>query len=106
MPRLLFLLLLLMAQPASAARLEIPLRVPLDTVREAMKTALGASLYRDGRCRYLNLGEPTLRADQGRLRLSGPGNGSLGAEIGGTCRRAVAWRGTVDFTLVPRIDEA
>ncbi|HWI39449.1 MAG TPA: lytic transglycosylase domain-containing protein [Burkholderiales bacterium] len=106
MPRLLLIFLLLAAQPVLAARLEIPLRVPLDTVRETLKTALGPSLYREGPCRYLDLGEPRLEATTEALRLSGPGKGSLGVEIGGTCRRAVAWRGAVDFTLVPRIDEA
>ena len=106
MPRLLLIFLLLAVQPVLAARLEIPLRVPLDTVREALKTALGPSLYREGPCRYLDLGEPRLEATTEALRLSGPGKGSLGVEIGGTCRRAVAWRGAVNFTLVPRIDEA
>ena len=106
MPRLLLIFLLLAAQPVLGARLEIPLRVPLDTVREALKTALGPTLYREGPCRYLDLGEPRLEATPEALRLSGPGKGSLGVEIGGTCRRAVAWRGAVDFTLVPRIDEA
>ena len=107
MPRLaLFLLLALANSVTFAARLEIPLRVPLDSVRESLKKALGPSLYREGPCRYLTLGEPRLEPAQGALRLSGPGNGSLGVEIGGTCRRAVAWRGAVDFTLVPRVDEA
>ena len=106
MRRLLLLSLFLMAPPALGARLEIPLRVPLDTVREALKSALGPSLYREGPCRYLDLGEPRLEAAQDALRLSGPGKGILGVELGGTCRRAVAWRGAVDFTLVPRIDPA
>ena len=106
MPRLLLILLWLAAQPVVGAQLEIPLRVPLDTVREALKGALGPSLYRAGPCRYLDVGEPRLEPAQGALRLSGPGNGTLGVEVGGTCRRAVAWRGAVDFTLVPQIDEA
>src|SRR5690349_3238650 len=106
MPRLLLIFLFLATQPVLGAQLEIPLRVPLKGVQEALKSALGPSLYRAGPCRYLDLGEPRLEAAQGALRLSGPGNGTLGVEIGGTCRRAVAWRGAVDFTLVPRIDEA
>jgi hypothetical protein len=106
MPRLWLAFLLLIAPPALGARLEIPLRVPLDTVRETLKTALGPSLYREGPCRYLDLGEPRLEATQDALRLGGPGKGTLGVEIGGTCRRAVSWRGAVEFTLVPRIDEA
>src|SRR4051812_22690018 len=106
MLRLAVLLLTLLAPPALAARLELPLRVPFDAIRESLKNALGASLYRAGPCRYLNLGEPSLEPAQGMVRFSGPGNGSLGAEIGGTCRRAVAWRGAVQLTLVPRIDEA
>jgi len=106
MARLLALFLVWIAQPAVAARLEIPLRVPLDTVQQTLKGALGPTLYRQGPCRYIDLGEPRLEPSQGALRLSGPGKGALGVQIGDTCRQAVAWRGAVDFTLVPRIDEA
>jgi len=51
----LFLLLLVVAPAALAARLEIPLRVPLDTVREALAANVSRELYREGRCRYLNM---------------------------------------------------
>ena len=53
------------AHDALAARVEIPLRVSLDTLGEA----LGAQLvpYRDGRCRYLELQAPKLESVQGGL---------------------------------------
>ena len=54
------LALALMIQPAFAARLEIPLRVPLDTVREALAASVSRELYREGRCRYLNMEQPKL----------------------------------------------
>src|SRR6188508_1409034 len=102
----LFLLLLVVAPAALAARLEIPLRVPLDTVREALAASVSRELYREGRCRYLNMEQPRLEAADGQLRYTGPGNGALGVELNGKCRSAAAWRGAVDFTLLPRIDEA
>jgi len=105
--RCIALLLFLLAQAALAAKLEIPLRVPLDTVRKALAASLSSQLYREGPCRYLNIGEPKLEAtDSGQLRFTGPGQGLLGVELAGKCRSAGAWRGAVDFTLVPRIDEA
>jgi hypothetical protein len=102
----LFLLLLAVAPAALAARLEIPLRVPLDTVREALAAHVSRELYREGRCRYLNMEQPRLEAADGQLRYTGPGSGALGIELNGKCRSAAAWRGAVDFTLLPRIDEA
>src|SRR3954470_5919303 len=105
--RCIALLLFVLAQAALAAKLEIPLRVPLDTVRKALAASLSSQLYREGPCRYLNIGEPKLEAtDSGQLRFTGPGQGLLGVELAGKCRSAGAWRGAVDFTLVPRIDEA
>lgn len=99
--------LLLLAHGALAAKLEIPLRVPLDAVREALAASLSRQLYREGPCRYLTMGEPKLEAtDSGELRFTGPAQGLLGVELAGKCRSAGAWRGAVDFTLVPRIDEA
>src|SRR3954466_9772246 len=105
--RCIALLLFLLAQAALAAKLEIPLRVPLDTVRKALAASLSSQLYREGPCRYLNIGEPKLEAtDSGQLRFTGPGQGLLGVELAGKCRSARAWRGGGDFNLLPRIDEA
>ena len=67
----LFLLLLVVAPAALAARLEIPLRVPLDTVREALAANVSRELYREGRCRYLNMERPRLEAADGQLRCWG-----------------------------------
>jgi hypothetical protein len=106
MQRLALLFLLFVAPAAIAARLEIPLRVPLDAVREALAASVSSQLYREGPCRYLNMEQPKLEAAEGHLHFTGPGNGTLGVEISGKCRSAVAWRGSVQFTLLPRIDEA
>jgi hypothetical protein len=87
-----------------AARIEIPLRVSLDTLEQA----LGAQLtgYREGPCRYLKLKAPQLQAHEGRLRLTVPGTGALGVGVAGACQTAAAWQGSLHFTLAPRIDDA
>jgi len=100
------LLVVFFCPPALAARLEIPLRVPLEVVREALSAGLTQQLYREGRCRYLNMDEPQLESADGRLRFTGPGTGVLGVELNGRCRSAATWSGSVQFDLVPRIDEA
>jgi hypothetical protein len=86
----------------AAARLEIPLRVSLDTLREALSAQLTS--YRDGPCRYLRLRPAQLRLEQGRLRLAVPGRGALGVPLSGQCQTAAAWQGTMHFTLEPHID--
>jgi hypothetical protein len=98
------------APGALAGRLEIPLRVPIDTLRQALSAQLAASsarpgeIYREGRCRYLNLEAPKLDAVEGQLRLAGPGSAAFGMEMFGNCQNAAAWRGTIEFTLTPWLD--
>lgn len=96
--------LLLQAGNAAAARIEIPLRVSLDTLREAFNAQLGG--YRDGACRFLNLKPAALESRQGHLHLAIPGSGGLGLALAGKCQGAATWQGTLHFTLAPRIDEA
>jgi hypothetical protein len=102
---LLFSCLTLGASGALAARIEIPLRVSLDTVRQALESKLGL-IYRQGGCRYLKLGAPELTAVDRRLRLVSPGSAALGVELAGNCQTAAAWRGSMQFTLAPRLDSA
>jgi hypothetical protein len=90
---------------ARAARIEIPLRLSLETLREAL-VSQGRLAYREGRCRYLKVEPLKIEAAQGRLRLSGPGRGALGVEAAGMCQTAATWRGSMQFTLAPRIDRA
>jgi hypothetical protein len=104
--------LLLCAPGALAARLEIPLRVPLEPIRQALSAQLAASpskpsvIYSEGRCRYLTLETPKLDAADGHLRLAGPGSAALGVELLGQCQNAIAWTGSMQFTLAPQIDNA
>lgn len=91
------------AQSALADRLEIPLRIPFDTIGEALGRQLA---YREGRCRSMKLDKPALDAVDGRLRLSGPASGSLGVELSGHCQSVAAWQGTVQLTLEPWLDQA
>lgn len=102
----------LLAPGAFAARLEIPLRVPLELVRDGIVKQLEASgktgeIWREGACRYLSLEAPTLEpAGEGLLRLAAPGKAALGAEVLGKCANAADWVGTARFTLAPQIDSA
>jgi hypothetical protein len=104
--------LVLSASGAAAGRLEIPLRIPLDPVRQAISTQLAASsarpnvIYREGPCRYLNLETPQLDAFDGQLRFVSPGAAALGVELFGNCQNGAVWRGTMQLTLVPWLDAA
>ena len=99
-----FCALLFPAYDAMGAQVEIPLRVSLDTLRDAFNAQLTG--YRDGPCRYLRLKPATLEAKDGRLHLAIPGRGALGVPLAGACQTAAAWQGVMHFTLAPRIDAA
>src|SRR5687767_6775097 len=96
--------LLAHAGGAAAGQLELPLRVSLDTLREAFNAQLTG--YKDGPCRRLSLKPAALESRGGHLHLSIPGNGALGVELAGKCQTAATWHGTLHFTLLPRLDEA
>jgi hypothetical protein len=111
--RLLTLCCLILSAPgALAGRLEIPLRVPLEAIRQALNAQLATSpatpnvIYREGPCRYLNLETPKLDALDGQLRFVGPGSAALGVELFGNCQNAAAWHGSMQFTLAPQVDSA
>jgi soluble lytic murein transglycosylase-like protein len=104
--------LILAAPGALAGRLEIPLRVPFEAIRQGLAAQLAASsarpnvIYREGPCRYLNLETPKLDALDGHLRLIGPGSAALGVEMFGNCQNAAVWRGSMEFRLAPHLDSA
>jgi hypothetical protein len=100
-----FLCLIAWLAPAQAARIEIPLRLSLDTLREALASQVRVA-YREGRCRYFRAEALKIEAAQGRLRVSGPGRGALGVELAGSCQTAAAWQGSMQLTVAPRIDRA
>ena len=104
-PALALLCLIACLDEARAARIEIPLRLSLETLREALGSQVRLA-YREGRCRYLKVEPLRVEAAQGRLRVSGPGRGALGVEAAGMCQTAAAWQGSLQFTLAPRIDGA
>lgn len=101
-----------LSQGVMAGRLELPLRVPLEPLRQALAAQLAASrtapnvIWREGPCRYLNLDKPSLESVDGRLRLVGPGSAALGVELFGKCQNAAEWKGTMQFTLAPQLDQA
>lgn len=99
-----FCVLLFPAYDAAGAQVEIPLRVSLDTLRDAFNAQLTG--YRDGPCRHLRLKPATLASKDGRLHLAIPGRGALGVPFAGACQTAAAWQGVMHFTLAPRIDAA
>ena len=104
--------LILCASSALAGRLELPLHVPLQLVRQALNAELAALpagpnvIYREGPCRYLTLQSTQLEAVDGQLRLVGAGSAALGVELLGSCQSAAAWRGAMRFVLVPHLDAA
>ena len=104
--------LVLFAAEAPAGRVEIPLRVPLEALGQALRAQFAASpgrpasIYREGRCRYLNLDTPRLEAVSGQLQLVGPGSAALGLEVFGSCQNAADWNGTMQFMLAPLVDSA
>lgn len=107
--RLLSILCAVLAAPgAFAARLEIPLRLPYETIGRALGAHLGAGsgapLVREGPCRYLHMEMPKLEALDAQVRVRGPGSGALGVELLGACQNAVAWRGAVEMMLLPQLD--
>ncbi|HWA37794.1 MAG TPA: lytic transglycosylase domain-containing protein [Burkholderiales bacterium] len=83
------------------ARLEIPLRVPLELV----SIPLG-EVYREGPCRHVTLDAPKIEAVGENLKLTSPGTGAIGVELLGKCQTAGDWRGTLEVTLKPGIDAA
>jgi hypothetical protein len=95
LPLLTLFCLVLCAPVALAARLEIPLRVPFESIRQALSAQL---VYREGPCRYLKLETPHLDGRDGQLRLVGPGSAALGVELLGNCQNAAAWQGSMQFT--------
>jgi hypothetical protein len=97
--------LIVCAHGAWAARLELPLRIPLEPVRQALGEHLHA-VYREGPCRFVRIETPVLRSVEGRLHLTAPGAGALGLQVLGKCQNAAAWRGSMHFTLEPQLDAA
>jgi hypothetical protein len=104
--------LTLFALSAQAGSLEIPLHVPLEPIRDALRTQLAAAadkpevIYQEGPCRYLHYDAPRLEAHDGQLHFVGPGAAALGAELYDTCYNAAAWSGSMEFTLAPQLDSA
>ena len=101
--RLLTLCCLLLPASVLAARLEIPLRVPFDFVRQALLAQLN---YREGPCRYVKLENLEMQGRDGQLHLSGPGTAALGLELLGQCQNAAAWQGSMQLAVVPYVDGA
>jgi hypothetical protein len=105
-------LLLACARATAAADVELPLRVPLAAIEQALGARLAAApagpnvVYREGRCRYLRLETPKLEAIEGLVRLSAPGSAAAGLEVLGNCQNAAAWRGMLHATLAPQLDAA
>jgi hypothetical protein len=96
-------LLLACAGVAGAAPIELPLRVPLAALEQALAPGV---VLRDGRCRQVQLEAPKLEAAGETLRLTAPGFAALGLEVLGGCHQAGAWRGVVQAEVLPQLDAA
>ena len=101
---------LVCASAAWAGRVELPLRIPLEPLREALEAQLGISaaapeaIHRDGPCRYLKVGKPEVRTEDGKLHIVAPGSALAAVELLGACRGLAPLRGRVHFTVMPHID--
>ncbi len=91
------------AQGALGARLELPLRIPLEQVRQALAVHLSA-VYREGPCRSVSIETPALQSVDGKLQVTAPGAAALGLQVLGQCQNAAVWRGSMHFTLEPQLD--
>jgi hypothetical protein len=89
---------------ATAAPLELALRLSLDTLRESFNKQVTG--FKDGPCRQLQLKPAALETRDGKLLLSLPGSAAIGIELGGKCQTAATWQGTMQFKLAPTLDEA
>ncbi|HZM36925.1 MAG TPA: lytic transglycosylase domain-containing protein [Burkholderiales bacterium] len=104
--------ILLCASAAWSGRVELPLRIPLEPLREALEAQLGFSgtstdvMHREGPCRYLKVGRPELRADGGRLHIAAPGSALVAVELLGACQGLAPWHGQMHFVVAPYLDAA
>jgi hypothetical protein len=83
---------------------EIPLRVSLDTLRDAFNAQLTG--YRDGPCRYLRVRPASLEEKDGRLHLAIPGRGGRGGPRAGAGPTPAPGQGGVHVTRSPPNDSA
>jgi len=107
----LFSLVMLMPAPVPAAEISVPLRVPLDLLREPL-TAWSAlpeqaprELYRKGSCRYFQAGRPALEQRPDGLHFVVQVAGRWALEFVGRCIGPSAWSGSADLELVPVVGE-
>jgi hypothetical protein len=90
----------------------IPVRLDLAFLREA----LVAQVYRDPGetarlvddgvgCSWLNLSEPRVESEGGRLHLVSRGDARVGTPFFGWCLLPLRWRGFVEVLEVPRLED-
>ncbi len=99
-------LALLLAVPVAAERLLVPLF--LDA--EALELLMRERLFGDGRlrveddgsgCQYVELRDPEVRAEDGRLLLQARAKARAGRRVGGRCLLVLDWRGGVELIQRP-----
>lgn len=97
----------LLAAPVAAERLQVPLFLNA----EALEALVRERLFGDGRlrveddgsgCQYLELRDPEVRAEDGRLLLQARAEARAGRPVGGRCLLVLDWRGGVELTQRPK----
>lgn len=110
---LLLLTGLTLAAPSMADRVQLPLALDahaIETVlRERVFTGSGGRvrLNDDGSgCQYLELRDPRVRIDGGRILLRTAADIRAGRAVGGQCLLLVNWSGGFEFSQQPEVGEA
>ncbi|MBI4517234.1 MAG: lytic transglycosylase domain-containing protein [Deltaproteobacteria bacterium] len=112
-PLALLLIAILLASPAWASQVSVPVRLDLAFVRQALVQQIytepgeKAAIFDDGvGCGWLDLYEPKVDVAEASLHITSRGDARLGTKIGSQCLVALEWKGFVEVFEEPQLDGA
>jgi len=102
---------LLIAVPAAAREIRLPLAVEPAVIREALMKELFTDAGKraefwgkPGECSFFYLEDPQVEGQVDRLRVVARGEARLGTELGAGCLSPLAWGGFLELYERPRLD--